>query len=639
MSKLKVYLFQPQYSIVYNDKQNYWLPYSVGCLWSYVNQFPEIQENVELAELFFRREPISDVISRMDNPTVCGFSTYVWNEKWNLNAAQAIKEQWPDCIIQFGGPQAHENYFEKYPFVDCVMSGEGEISYKDFLTSIINQEPYEKFYTRERIYDLDIPSPYLTGVFDQIIKDHPEALWNMTWETNRGCPYQCTFCDWGGVTYSKVKQFPMARLSAELDWLAERPIEYMFMADANFGIFKKRDMEIAHMLKEVSERSRLESINIQFAKNSTDTVYAIGSILGDLSRGITMSVQSMNDKTLEAIKRKNLPSNNVRHLMDLSEQTDVKTYTEVILGLPLETLDSWKEGLANILEMGQHNSLDVWFAQVLVNSELGQAETIEKYGIVTTTAKDYFPQYDPEDFREIVEECQIISQTKTMSREEIATGYMYAWLYMQFHNAGYSQIQAKYCRTMYDVSYFDYYETLFELVLQEEWLQDHFNFLHEAVMYYLTHGDIMDMEIIKNGGHTIHSMSYPVFYLNKERVFDLVDRATERVIGRCPEDVKQLQRGFIFDQNVLEDRVLDLSFDPINWQPTPSTVKLSTKMDQEFLKKLSTKVHKASYTDRISFDLYAIRRKGWLRNKIDLLKIVVPDKQEHIPLIPVTELI
>ena len=31
-------------------------------------------------------------------------------------------------------------------------------------------------------------------------------------ESNRGCPYGCTFCDWGSATLSKVRNFDLDRV-------------------------------------------------------------------------------------------------------------------------------------------------------------------------------------------------------------------------------------------------------------------------------------------------------------------------------------------------------------------------------------------------------------------------------------------
>lgn len=46
------------------------------------------------------------------------------------------------------------------------------------------------------------PSPYLTGEFDEI---DPARWRSATIETNRGCPYGCTYCDWGSATLSRIR--------------------------------------------------------------------------------------------------------------------------------------------------------------------------------------------------------------------------------------------------------------------------------------------------------------------------------------------------------------------------------------------------------------------------------------------------
>ena len=66
-------------------------------------------------------------------------------------------------------------------------------------------------------------------------------------ETNRGCPYGCTFCDWGSATLSRIRKFDIERVFAELEWCAEARLRAIGIADANFGIFE-RDVEIAEQI-------------------------------------------------------------------------------------------------------------------------------------------------------------------------------------------------------------------------------------------------------------------------------------------------------------------------------------------------------------------------------------------------------
>ncbi len=137
--------------------------------------------------------------------------------------------------------------------MDICVKQEGEIAFKRILEEHLKETPN---YTSipgllindngktiltgssPRIDDLDvIPSPYLSGIFDKLMSKYPEVRWNATLETNRGCPYACTFCDWGSLTYNKVKVFNLERVFDELEWIAQKGIDFVSFTDANFGIF------------------------------------------------------------------------------------------------------------------------------------------------------------------------------------------------------------------------------------------------------------------------------------------------------------------------------------------------------------------------------------------------------------------
>src|SRR6185436_17351547 len=124
----------------------------------------------------------------------------------------------------------------------------------------------ERAFVRERTRDLDeFPSPYLTGVFDSLA---PETWASATVESNRGCPYGCTFCDWGAATLQKIRTFSLERFRADATWLAEHRVPAMWIADANFGILP-RDVEVAKILVEVKRQYGYpKRLTTNYAKNT-----------------------------------------------------------------------------------------------------------------------------------------------------------------------------------------------------------------------------------------------------------------------------------------------------------------------------------------------------------------------------------
>jgi hypothetical protein len=591
-----IYLFQPQYSIEFRDEKNYYLPHSSGCLWSYVAQYDDIKENFALKEIIFKREPVEDVIARMDNPVYCGFSCYIWNERYCLAAAELIKQRWPKCVIQFGGPQAQSS-MTRYKFIDSFVIGEGEEIFLTTLRTILKGQAPDLFYAKKRLEDLEIPSPYLTGVFDQIVADHPNVIWAMSLETNRGCPYSCTFCDWGGITYSKVKKFNLEKVAAELDWARRHRVVYMFLADANFGIFKERDLEIAKMIRYTIDNSEIEAVNIQYAKNSTDVVFEIAKTIGPHSRGITVSVQSMNDLTLDAIKRKNLDVNNIRYMMEMSQQHDVITYTEVIVGLPHETKESWIAGLGEILEIGQHQNIDVWFAQLLGNSELASEQSRREHQITTVMAKDFMSIQTTKGDADIQEYSEVINSTRTMATEDIVECYLFAWMIIHFHINGYSQVVARYARTVKNISYQTFYTEFFKNIEKDSVLGPHFVNLRNILNIYLTTGDVPENFV---GGHALHTMSYKFVYDNRLAASRVAVETLSTLVEIDPE-VHQIQNAFIVDSGAEYPQVIEADYDVFTGHRSPYRYTFNPKVKELPLD-----------------DFYTRRRKGLIKNELEL---------------------
>ena len=539
-----LYMFQPQYAVEVRNEDTYWLPYSVGCLWAYCMQYDDVASGFYLKDLIFKREDPEKLVERLEDPVVCAFSTYIWNEQYNLHVAKLIKEKYPECIIEFGGPQATEK-LTKYDFIDCIIVSEGEEAFLDLLRKLISMEPFERIYRKNRIEDMDFQSPYQLGVFRKIVSDNPDVLWSMTVETNRGCPHRCTYCDWGGMTYQKVKHFGLERITDDINWAARNNVGFIFNADANFGMFKERDLEIAKLFRSAADRGKLEAINVQYSKNSTEVIFEIAQILGDISRGVTLSVQSMNEPTLKSIKRKNMSINKISEQIEKSKKYGVKTYTELILGLPEETLDSWKNGFAQILQCGQHDSIDVWFCQMFGDTDLNSSLSRKVHGIKTIKAEDYM-SFSKED-HDIKEVIELISETNTMTNDELIEAYLYGWLIIQFHIAGYTQLVAKHFYKNLNVDYRIFYDALFEFIKKDTGvIGQHYNEIERSVSHYMKTGKILDQG---KHGHTLHAGSFAFMFNNKKDIFDILDKVATLLIP-IDDDILRLQRAFIFDEDV-----------------------------------------------------------------------------------------
>ena len=262
---------QPNFQQGPKELNAHYLPYSAGVIWSYAIADPWIHDNFEVTDWIWRRDAVEPLAQRLAQNDIVTFSCYVWNHRFNYEIARRVKELNPRALLVFGGPEpaiTDPELFVKEPFMDIVICFEGEITFRNLILAypsgnydhipglLINKNgTVLNTGDANRIESLtDIPSPYLSGVFDKLIADNPGVMWQGTLETSRGCPFACTFCDWGSLTYNKVKKFELERVFDELEWMAKRNFDFISFTDANFGMFAERDSLIADKIIECQEK-------------------------------------------------------------------------------------------------------------------------------------------------------------------------------------------------------------------------------------------------------------------------------------------------------------------------------------------------------------------------------------------------
>jgi len=520
MAKKNIYFSQVNYSTGSGKFKGYWFPYSVATIWAYVQQFKWVTDNFELKELLFKRETPQELLDRIDEPHIFCFSNYVWNYEYNKKVAEAIKKKYPDCLISFGGPQVtkrpkEKKLFEKNPFIDTISLGEGE---RNFLTLLedYQTDSVKQMYAFDRLQELDFPSPYGMGLFEKMIQDNPGYQWNAVLETNRGCPFKCTFCDWGNLTYSKIKKFNLERIFEDLEWMGKHKIGYGIIADANFGCFKERDMYITEKMVEVQQKYGYpETVDASWYKNLTKEVIDIVKkfVENGFNRGFSLSLQSMNEETLVSIERANMKLNQFGDILDLCNEQQIPSYSELILGLPHETKETWLSGLCKLIESGQHNSIESWLTQMLENSQLNQER--EEHGFDTVFLDNYYTSQ--EDFVE--EKAEIVRGTKYMPFTDLVDAWMFSWLITNLHIYGWTQIYSIFLRKNKEVSYETFYAKLLDRVQQSDSIVGiEYRKTKERITHYLE-----GKETIDYSGHTLLWDSQQEFHKNRNNVLKFTE--------------------------------------------------------------------------------------------------------------------
>lgn len=427
------------------------LPYSVGVIAAYARSLETIKENYIFERFLYKRESIEDAINSLEEPYLVGFSNCVWNFEYNKAFAQMLKEKYPFCYVIFGGHNIplNDSILENLEFIDFLVHGEGEKAFTEILTALLTGDSFSdipniSYRTADGaccmneivpVFDTDFPSPYLTGVFDEIVKSEKTAYLAI-FETNRGCPYHCTYCDWQ-TSKTGIRRFPLERIKAEIEWIAKNKIEYCGSSDSNFGIYERDEM-IADYLVEMKKKTGYpKKFQVSCAKDSNMTVYRINKKLNDahMCKGVTLSFQSLSLVVLEKIGRKNMTLEKFAELMGMYEKAGIPTYSELILGLPGETYKSFCSGIGRLFEASQHTSLIVNNCDLLVNTPLASPESVNKYGIKTVSTpfvKEHCEPFIPE----MQEFSTLIVGTNTMDRQMWVKAKLFSLYTQAFHCMG-----------------------------------------------------------------------------------------------------------------------------------------------------------------------------------------------------------
>lgn len=316
-------------------------------------------------------------------PDIFAISLYVWNYKASHKIAKWVKETWPKCIVITGGPHQYfkhdMSWFQEHPYIDASLPGEcyGELCFQEILDNYHNGQV-----EWNNITDIRFPvgKARLIGTSPLTMSRENKKLYNYNWaaaaeqldelkkfekykqerfpnskllgmvETTRGCPYGCTYCDWGGGINTSVIKKDVDIVKQDIAAFANFHLHLLYICDANFGIFGERDLEI---IKYIASKRMISGMSFKvwyggFAKteNKLDYVQKIVEVdlNNQLSQGneVKLSIQTLDPEVLKNIDRVNIPYEKQLAVFEpIAVNKKIPFYGEIILGLPGMNLDKF----------------------------------------------------------------------------------------------------------------------------------------------------------------------------------------------------------------------------------------------------------------------------------------------------------
>ena len=315
-----------------------------------------------------------------EKPDAVAFSVYIWNREKTLSLCREIKKSSPDTVIILGGPEVAYNQkdiLEKCSFVDYVLSGEGEIilpKLLDYISSGLLPEDIdgvsyrknsELIIKNESIGEcFDYPSPYCEEYFNSL------GGRLVYIETSRGCPFNCAYCLSGRC--GKVKFKSPEQTKEEILLLAASGTKTVKFVDRTFNCNNSRAVEILRFINESYGKAIPCGVCFHF-EISADILKP--DFIEEVSRApkglfqFEIGIQSINKVTLEAIGRRCDMDRLCENIKKLVALRNCHIHTDLIAGLPFETLQSFIDGFNKSHSLGA-DMLQLGFLKLLHGSPL-----------------------------------------------------------------------------------------------------------------------------------------------------------------------------------------------------------------------------------------------------------------------------
>ncbi len=460
--KIKILLADPRHSTV-GAHSNY-TPIGIAYIASYLKK----KINNFTLDIILSTEP-SEIFNLLKTfkPHVVGLSNYIWNSDLSYLICEEAKKINTNTLCVLGGPEFpagtgarkiedtinDKTYTKSYKYVldrpsmDYFAYSDGEVAFLELVKKFIESEfdinkikindipipgcaslsidkkrmlvgnyiPRIGMEGSVKSHGRDIiPSPYLTGMLDKFL----DGSFVPSFETARGCPFMCTFCD-QGLDQSKITAFSTERLTKEMEYVAKKldkvkGTKTIAIFDSNFGLFQK-DVDLAdHLLKIMDKYDWPKHIEAIAPKSNRENILKINDKLKNRVQ-IGLSMQSLNIQTLTDIKRRNWTTEQYIEFVKEIEKRGKTPTSEIIIPLPGETKESYYNGIKFLMD---HNvQPGTYTLMMLCGAELGRDAAINKYQMRSKyrILPKQFGEYNKKKCFEIEKICV---ETNTMSEKD-----------------------------------------------------------------------------------------------------------------------------------------------------------------------------------------------------------------------------
>lgn len=506
-------------------------------------------------------------------------SNYVWNYRENLKIIEYVKKINPKCFILIGGPEVEylrHDVFDTLPGADAICYTEIETVVPEFLYNyqnnlntdidgiILKNNPTK---TRIPVPRLECSKlkgrPYL-HMFDELqtYAKHTsdQQVLSVIFETNRGCPYSCAFCDWGSATNSKIKKFDKKYVLDEIDAVCKLGVTFVMIADANYGMFEDDLIYIKKFIEHKQTADLNLSVVFQSAKNKKDI--ATQATLELFKAGMTKSQQLGLQHTDPAVL-KIMNRDNIKTVASIKEVSDflkhgIPVIPSLIVGCPGDTIEKWKKAITDMMQMGFHEDIKFHDYQLLPNAPAMNPEYMEKYQI--SYIEKIYPDFENQTGIRDITPAKYVSSSFSFDEKDYVEMLFYVFFYQAVHLLGPFRWPAIYGYHSLGISYKDFYDRVVEFTTLKKPVDD----MKKTLYDYVLNGK--KNKLIEYNHLNIRLDNFLYLYIidNMDSVLDELKANFHETFGDLIDDLIKFSR-FMSVNHIEFHPVISLNYDFKNY--------------------------------------------------------------------------
>ncbi len=333
-------------------------------------------------------------------PTLVGFTCYLWNIQRTLWICDRLKEARPDIKIIVGGPEitSDNQWVLGQASLDFAAIGEGEQTFAEMLSvwaegcktgegiDALAQRPISGLWHRggplpehrATLTNLDvISSPYIEGLLDASEER------TLLMETARGCRYKCKFCYYP-KSYDSICRLSEDEITATLKHACERGVTEIFMLDPTLNQRPHFDDFLRLLARGNPDH--------QFTFSAELRAEGIRSETAKLLRAANFREVEVGLQSVDAAAQKLMGRNVNLELFERGTRAmldeGIRVRVDLIIGLPGDTADSVRRGFEYLERVRPYTELQIFNLSVLPGTAFRQ--TAKELGLEFQAHPPYY---------------------------------------------------------------------------------------------------------------------------------------------------------------------------------------------------------------------------------------------------------